>query len=47
MAKMPPDQQAKVKAMIKKTILLRQLLAEREAVEFIAKLQQGSRSPRS
>ena len=43
LAQLPPEQQQKVKAAIKETILLRQREARREAAEFILKLQRDSR----
>ena len=43
LAQLPPEQQQKVKAAIKQSILLRQREARREAAEFILKLQRDSR----
>jgi hypothetical protein len=43
LALLPPEQQHKVKAAIKQSILLRRREAKREATEFILMLQRGSR----
>jgi hypothetical protein len=43
LVQLPPEQQQKVKAAMKETILLRQREAKREAAEFILKLQRDSR----
>jgi hypothetical protein len=43
LAQLPPEQQQKVKAAIKQSILLRRREARHEAAEFILKLQRDSR----
>ena len=43
LAQLPPEQQQKVKALMRETVLLRRREARREAVELILRLQRDSR----